>query len=222
MDRSRKHALTHLLAAAIGGGALLALGAGRTNTAAEPPEMPSPEQMQEGMEKWVAGMQPGKMHAFLEQFVGEWDTQTRMFMAPGMDPLVNPPGTASLKMVLGGRFLQQTTTGKMEFPGMDGKPMSFDHEGMGLTGYDNARKLFSFVWADTTGTALYTGSGSLSRDGSTLTMFGTMDEPMTGEVGKTIRYTTRAEGKDKFVFEVAEVLYGEPFTVVQIEYTRKK
>jgi hypothetical protein len=37
-----------------------------------------------------------------------------------------------------------------------------------------------------------------------------------------VKYVTRIVSPDKHVFEVSEVLYGEPFKVVEVEYNRKK
>lgn len=219
MLTKRKSFISHIAAAAAGSAILLAIGAGRPAERVQP-EM-DPAAMQAGIEKWMNSMKPGQPHKTFETFVGEWDTKTSMFMGgPGAPPLVTN-GSAKFELILGGRFLKQTTNGKFEIP-MGEKPMSFDVEGLGLTGYDNGRNLFTMVWADTMGTSFYTGTGNLSQDGKVMTMFGTMDEPMTGEIGKTVRYTTRVQSKDSFVFEIDEVLYGDPFTVVKIEYTRKK
>jgi len=107
-------------------------------------------------------------------------------------------------------------------PGPDGAMKPVPMNGLGLTGYDNNRKLYSMMWTDSMSTGFHTGSGNLSQDGKTMTIFGTMDEPMTGEIGKMVRYTTRVISPDRFVFEIHEVLYGDPFKVVEIQYTRRK
>ncbi len=174
----------------------------------EPPADP-----QKAMEAWMASMQPGKPHEFLKQFVGEWNTTTRIWMAGPGSPPMESAGTASFSLVFGGRFLKQESTGQMM-----GMPM----EGLGFTGYDNNRKLYFSSWIDSLSTGFYINSGNLDQTGTILTQFGTMDEPMTGEIGKMVKYVTRVADADTVVFEIQEVLYGDPFTVVQIEYKRKK
>jgi Protein of unknown function (DUF1579) len=183
------------------------------------PEM-DPSGMQAAIDNYLKTIQPGEAHKFLEQFAGEWTTKTTLFMGPGME--IVTAGTSSITAIHGGRFLKQETAGTMKFPGADGSMKETPTTGLGLIGYDNNRKLYTMFWSDSTSTALFTGQGNLSQDRQTLTMFGTMDEPMTGEMGKTVKYTTRIESPDRHVFEVFEVLYGDPFKVVQIEYERKR
>ncbi len=167
--------------------------------------------MQEGMERWMAMGTPGAGHEYLQQFVGEYTTVTKLWMDPSAPP-AQTPGTASFEMVLDGRFLQQKTTGQL---------MGREYQGMGFTGYNNGRKLFTSMWMDSMGTGTYSSTGSISPDGKTMTMFGTMDEPLTGEMGKNVMYTTRILSEDSFVFEISEIQYGDPFKVVEITYTRK-
>jgi hypothetical protein len=53
-------------------------------------------------------------------------------------------------------------------------------------------------------------------------MWGLMDEPMTGEVGKHVKYVTRVINDDKFIFEIHDLAIGGDKTkVVEIVYTRK-
>ncbi len=206
--------LSHACAAAGAVGVLLALGAGKPAQ----PEMPG--DMKAAMDNWLKTISPGKPHKHLEQFVGEWETTMRMFMAPGQPP-IETKGTARCEMILGGRYLKMDSAGSFKMPGPDGAMADMPHNGLGLTGYDNNRKLYTMMWADNMGTGLITGKGNLSQDGRTMTMFGEMDEPMTGEMGKPVRYVTRVIDADRYIFEISEVLYGEPFKVVEIEYVRK-
>lgn len=203
--------------------ALLALVATAALAARSAPTAPQPEMdpaaMQAAMDNYLKSIQPGEKHKWLEQFVGRWNTTMRMYWGPGAPP-IETSGAAVFSMIHGGRFLRQETTGVMKLPGPDGSMQDFPTSGLGLTGYDNNRKLYVITWTDNMGTSIYTGSGSLSPDGRLLTMFGTMDEPMTGEIGKTVKYVTRIESPDRHVFEIHEVLYGDPFKVVEIEYNR--
>jgi hypothetical protein len=63
----------------------------------------------------------------------------------------------------------------------------------------------------------------MNQDGTVLTMFGKMDEWMTGEIGKTVKYVFRIVDKNRFVFEVHDMAIGEPNTkVMEITYIRRK
>ena len=167
--------------------------------------------MQEMMVKWKELATPGEMHKKLAVFEGTWDTESRVFM--GGEPMVSR-GTADFTWVTGGRFLRQDFKGEMM-----GNPMN----GMGLTGYDNYAKRFVGIWIDDMATSISISDGHMNQDGTVLTMFGKMDEWMTGEIGKTVKYVTRIVNKDKNVFEIHDMAIGEPNTkVVEITYTRRK
>jgi hypothetical protein len=72
------------------------------------------------------------------------------------------------------------------------------------------------------GTAMSTMEGSMDKGGTTLTMWGKMDEPATGEKDKKVKYVTRIVDKDKHVFESYDVTtFGDKQPVMVITYTRK-
>jgi hypothetical protein len=213
--------LSHALAAA-GAAALFAVLGAAPMAPRSPlqPENMDPAKMQEAMANYMKSIKPSDKHKHLEQFVGDWETTTKMYMMPGAPPTTTK-GASHCELIHGGRFLKSEGTGMFKMPGPDGKMIEKPTTNLGLSGYDNNRKLYTMVWTDSMSTALMSASGSLSQDGKTMTMFGEMDEPMTGEVGKTVRYVTRFIDADHHTFEVSEVLYGEPFKVVEIEYVRK-
>jgi hypothetical protein len=102
---------------------------------------------------------------------------------------------------------------------MMGQPFS----GVGYTGYDNFKKRYVSLWIDNMSTAMSTMDGNLDKEGKTFTTWGRMDEPMTGEKGKKIKYVTRIIDNDTQTFEVYDVAaYGDKKPTMQITYTRKK
>ena len=177
------------------------------------PAMSDPAQ-QEMMKKWQEAMTPGAPHQKLAEMEGSWDAEMKMWMGgPDTPPAVNRM-TCTMKMVLGGRFLQQEVQGQM---------MGMPFSGMGFTGYDNVNKHYVGFWIDNMGTGMSTLDGVMNQKGDVLTMYGKMDEPGTGEHGKNIKYVTRLLGRDKQVFEVHDLAIGEPNTkVMEMTYTRKK
>ncbi len=164
-----------------------------------------------GMEAWTKSMQPSKFHEFLGRFVGEWDVEFQMYMQPGADPMVSE-GSARIYWQFPGKWLAEEN--KASFMG---RPM----DSFLLTGYDNVKRQFVGTLVDSMSTEMKSFKGALSPDGKVLTMFGEMDEPITGEHGKMVKYQTFIEDDDHFALEVSEILYGEPWVVVRVEYTRK-
>jgi len=72
-------------------------------------------------------------------------------------------------------------------------------------------------------TAMNHAEGMRDRTGKVLTLYGTMDEPMTGEHDKPVKYVLRVLGPDKHVYEIHDLAIGEPHTmVIEVTYTRKK
>jgi hypothetical protein len=113
-----------------------------------------------------------------------------------------------------GRFLLEELTG--EVMGMPWRAMS-------IMGYDNFKKKYIVSHIDNLGTALYTGEGKFDTANKVLTSFGKMDEPMTGEHDKTVKYVTRMLSKDKYIFEIFDEVGGpNEYKAVEITYTRKQ
>src|SRR6266581_6247407 len=75
---------------------------------------------------------PGEPHKQLASLAGSWTTKTKEWMEPGKPPMEST-GSAEMRMLLEGRFLQQEFTGDMM-----GQPYS----GIGVSAYDNLRKKY--------------------------------------------------------------------------------
>jgi hypothetical protein len=182
----------------------------------------TPEQMQEGMKAWMKAMTPGEPHKLLQKSEGTWDTVMRMWeMGPDAPP-TEIKGTTEFKPVLGGRFIMQQLHSNMSMPDDKGQMHDLPWEGMGLFGYDNYRKIYVGCWADTMGTQLLAMKGSLSQDGKVLTMYGEMDEPMMGVIGRYNRYVTTYIDDNTQKFEIYDLHAGDNYKAVEVMYTRRK
>ena len=106
---------------------------------------PTEAEMQAMMETYKKLATPGEPHKLLASMAGSWTTQTKSWMEPNKPPMESA-GTADMKMLLDGRFLQQEFTGDMM-----GQPYS----GIGIDGYDNLRKSYVSTWIDTMGTGIF-------------------------------------------------------------------
>jgi hypothetical protein len=176
----------------------------------KPAMSPAEEEM---MKKWQAFMTPGEGHKILQALAGNWEITSRMWMDPSKPPSESK-GSETAEWILGGRYLQSSIKATMM-----GMPM----EGRGTMGYDNNRKKYFLTWIDNFGTGVATAEGVLDRTGKILTLYGKMDEPTTGERDKPVKYVYRGEGPDKHVFEIHDLVIGEPNTkVMEAVYTRKK
>ena len=194
----------------------VAVGCGVAALAVQPEgkkDEPGKVDEQAMMEAWTKAMTPGKNHELLKRMNGEWTTTMKAFMGGPDQPPMTSSGKATISSIMGGRYSKQEYSGNM---------MGTEFQGLGITGFDNIRKLFVGSWVDSAGTGILTMTGGISPDEKTLTMFGQMDEPMTGEIGKTVKWVTEFKTADSFTFTAYEVLYGKEFVAFQIEYARAK
>ena len=185
---------------------------------ADAPAQPDPAAAQAAME----GMNPGPMHKHLEPFVGKWNTTMQLWMAGPESEPVNFKGTSEAKWILGGRYVQDTHKMPMQMPGPDGQLVEMEMEGLGMTGYDNFKKMYVFTWADNMSTQLITGYGTFHPEKKTLTSYGTMDEAPIQVVGRTVKYVSRVVDKDTHVFQIIDLHAGDDHKVMEITYKRAK
>src|SRR5262245_18715662 len=76
------------------------------------------------MKMWKEVSTTGEAQQKLSTLVGKWNTESSMWMDP-QNPMVSK-GSAEIRWILGGRFLQQDMTGEM---------MGMPFTGTGVTGY---------------------------------------------------------------------------------------
>lgn len=155
---------------------------------------------------------PNENHAFLKNFVGEWEVTAKGWMQPGAEPIVSK-GSAKAEMICGGRFL------KLEFKStMFGQPF----EGIQIMGYDNYQKKNISFWIDSSSTAFYLTEGSRDEDTKKIVETGVWQDPMGGE-DMNVRNTTTLVSKDEYTFEMIMILPdGTEFKSMEYRSTRKK
>ena len=183
---------------------------------------PSPEDMEAMMKAWQDTMTPGEHHKKLNQFVGSWDTTTKIWWGGPGTPASQTNGEAEVKWTLNGRYIMEESSGEFMMPDATGawNPISVSH--FGLTGYDNYRKMYVGFWADSMGTAMLSMKGGVDPSGTVFTAYGEMDEPMLGVVGRMVKYVTRVIDADTHVFEIIDLHAGDDYKVVEVTYERKK
>jgi hypothetical protein len=176
-------------------------------------KQPSPEELQQAMSVWMELGQPTIYHERLEFFVGDWDVVTKLWMGGPGSPAQESTGTATYSWLMEGRWLATDFQGNM---------MGMPFDGFQLTGYDNYRREYVGIWVDSMSTSLSVSSGRLDQEGTVITMYGEMDDPSLGHLGKMAKYVTRIVDENTFVFEIHDLAIGGDATkVVEMTYTRR-
>ena len=139
-------------------------------------------------EAWNKARTPGEHHEFLAQMEGEWTYTSTMWMNPSQPPMESG-GKSTKSMIMGGRYLQEETTGEFQ-----GQPFS----GRGVTAHDNNTDEFINTWIDNMGTGMMISRGH--REDNELTLRGEFLDPM-GKQKMKLRTVTRVVDKDQHVFE---------------------
>ena len=162
------------------------------------------------MEIYTKLATPGEPHKLFASLAGSWTTKTKEWMEPNKPP-TESTGSAEMKMLLDGRFLQQELTGNMM-----GKPYS----GIGISAYDNLRKCYVTMWIDTMSTGIFIMEGTASADGKTITYTGKHAEPDGGQM--THRAVWKIIDNNNQTFEIFwSHCGGKEMKMMEITYTRK-
>ena len=176
---------------------------------AQPPQH-DPEKMMELWQKYAA---PGEHHARMGWYIGKWVVTSKMVM-PG-SPAQESEGSAEFAWQFEGRWLAQKYKGSM---------MGMPYEGFGLSGWDNFKQKYVMSWIDSMSTAMIHGEGVVcDPTGKTIVYWGQMDEWMTGEHDKVVKYVETRVDDDTFTFEIWDMAIGpEGAPVIHMTYKRQK
>jgi hypothetical protein len=162
------------------------------------------------MEVYAKLATPGEQHNQLASLAGSWTTKTKEWMEPNKPP-VESTGSAEMKMLLDGRFLQQEVTGQMM-----GQPFS----GIEITAYDNLLKRYVTTWMSTMGTGIFTMEGTASADGKTITLKGQHAEPGGGYMKH--RAIWKIVDSNTQTFDMYGAHHGgKEWKMMEMTYTRK-
>jgi hypothetical protein len=174
------------------------------------PQDPQAKAMRDMMAKATQFTQPGKNHAQLERFLGKWSTELRFTMMGKQSPPER--GTAEVSWVMPGRWLKLETSGSM----MGIKAQTFQ-----LLGYDNFKQSFVMTAINSVDTAMTHAEGDMDPGGKAMLLYGTLDEYLTGEHDKMVKYVWRFPSDDQMVLEIHDLPIGEQNTkVMEFHFTR--
>lgn len=143
----------------------------QTTISSTRPETPAPAMdpaaIQKAMEDFA---KPGDMHKWLAKFSGTWDGRIVEFSNPAK------PDTTKAVEVVG-----MTLNGLYQTTAFSGKVQGMPFEGRGITGYDNAKKIFVNSWIDNLSSGIISMTGSYDEKTKTLNLAGTQTNPVTGK-----------------------------------------
>jgi hypothetical protein len=139
------------------------------------------------MEAYMKLAQPNEHHKKLDTLAGDWTYQAKFWMAPEAPPM-EMAGTTKYVWILDGRFLREEVKG----PAQAGMP---PFHGVGIMGYDNARKKYVGAWIDSMTTSLTHMSGDMDSSGKALTFHYEEFDVATGKMAK-VKQVTKINGPD--------------------------
>jgi hypothetical protein len=155
---------------------------------------------------------PSEPHRALAALEGTWDTRSKIWTAPGASPQESG-GVSVNRMILGGRFLEQSFKGDM---------MGQSFEGFGITGYDNYKKKYLSTWVDNLGTTIMLTEGTPDASGKVITSTSTVDDFVSRQ-SATIKTVTTLVDADHTTYEMWQPgPDGAMFKSLEVLYTRRK
>ena len=154
---------------------------------------------------------PGPPHAELAERVGTYVTTTRSWTQPNAGP-VESKGTATLSMIVGGRFLYEQNSGVTT-----GQP----YEGVRIIGFNNASRKYEAIWLYTGSAAAMLLTGVSADGGKTIQWIAVFED--RNNVRVTLQATTRFVNKDTFVVDLtSRTLDGKDGPRFETTYERQK
>ncbi|HET6362411.1 MAG TPA: DUF1579 family protein [Gemmatimonadota bacterium] len=138
---------------------------------------PTADQMAAMME----AVAPDENHAVLEPLAGSWSHAVTFYPAPGAEPM-QMTATSTAEMTMGGRYLVTEIHGDF---------LGTPFEGREVMGYDKVKGKYFALFHDNMSTGPVVSWGTWDPATKTMTMEGTLADPMTGELEKKIRNTTQ-------------------------------
>ncbi len=169
----------------------------------------------EMMKAFQAAATPGTQHKMLAGMAGKWTYTSKFWESAEAKPEVSK-GTSTMKMILGGRYLQHD---------IKGKAMGMPFEGLGITGYDNVKGEYSTIWLDNMGTGIMSGKGSFDESSKTLTDSGEFTCPIAQNKTQSYRGEWHIVDKNNMVYSMYSAgmnVGGPQFKNMEMTFKRAK
>ena len=159
-------------------------------------------------DEWAALSEPGASHRLLAPLEGNWTTEMKFWSQPGVGES-SSQGKSSFKWIMGGRFLKEEVLGSV---------LEQTFQGLGLMGYDNAKRRFTTVWVDSFNTGIATAEGTYAADNQKFSFVGSTYDPLINGVKET-KSEIDIVNADQFVFRMFDTAPdGREFKSLEITY----
>lgn len=171
-------------------------------------QAPDKEAVEAMMAKSLELGQPGPEHVRFEQMVGTWDMQMTMWPQPGAAAVV-VNGVVEAKLILGGRYLMQTTVIPDGF---------FAGESITILGFDRRSEEYTLIGLDTIGTYWVSAQGPATSQTEAV-LSGEDFDPIFGGT-QEYDFVLRWEEDGTFVSQIifkddVHTGGGEPFKMIE-------
>jgi hypothetical protein len=154
---------------------------------------------------------PGEEHKKLDMLAGVWDVSLKIPIGPGKD--MQGTSSCDAKWVMDGRFLRQEYSSTFM-----GKPLTV----VRYLGFDRNKGKFVEVHFESTHTDVMKSEGDISKDGKTITCWGTHIDLATGKPVK-VRTVTSLLDQDAFTLEMVYTdADGKDSKVITLTHKRKE
>jgi hypothetical protein len=152
---------------------------------------------------------PLKEHEWLDQLVGEWESEAEITAEPGKPPTTTK-GSESTRG-LGGFWTLSEHKGDI---------MGMPFTGILTLGYSPEKKKYVGTWVDSVTSHLWSYTGSVDAAGRSLTL----ETEGPGHDGKPTKFreVITVRGRDHKSFSSSAEKDGQWVTFLKVEYTRKK
>ena len=167
-------------------------------------------QTSEEQKAYMEYMTPGPTQQMMAKSAGNWTGTVTMWMPDNPTPSTSTLETTN-SMILGGRYLQAVHKGTMM-----GQPF----EGIGVTGYDNSKKVFVSSWVDNMGTGMIYMEGTWDAATHSMKLSGKNTDPVTGKdvpIREEMKFVD--DNHQELVMYFTEK--GKEFKGMEIKYVRK-
>jgi hypothetical protein len=170
------------------------------------------ETTQAEMDAMMEAVAPDDNHRVLEAYVGAWNHAIKFYPAPDAPPM-DMTATSVAEMTMDGRYLVSQ---------FEGSFLGAPFQGRETIGYDKVKGKYFSLWYDNMSTGPMVLWGDWDPDTQTLTMEGTVSDPLSGNPEVHVRNTSQLLDDGSIRYEnFGPGPDGETFKMMEIQSTRQ-
>jgi hypothetical protein len=154
---------------------------------------------------------PTPEHQWLQQLVGEWESETEAIAEPGQ-PAIHSKGTENIEAIGGFWTTSEINSSVMEQP----------FRGMMTLGYDPEKKKYIGTWVDSMTGKLWQYEGLIAPGSNTLTLESEGTCPMSPDKPMKFRDIIELKDKDHKVFSSSVLSDDGKWTTIMTSKAQRK